>query len=163
MKERIEFVVNGKQQVVEIEPHKTLLDILRDELELTGTKRGCGEGECGSCTVLLDNRPVPSCLVLAPQVQGREVITIEGLAKGDELDPLQESFISHGAMQCGFCIPGMILSAKGLLLKNPSPTTEEIKDAISGNLCRCTGYLKIVQAIEAVAHRGERANEGGTP
>jgi carbon-monoxide dehydrogenase small subunit len=143
--------LNGEEVVVQVEPAARLVDVLREQLELTGTKVACAEGECGACTVLLDGRPVASCLVPALKAQGREVLTVEGLAPLGELHPLQEAFIAHGAVQCGYCTPGMLLSAKALLDSNPHPTEEEIRVAISGNLCRCTGYAKIVEAIKSVA------------
>jgi carbon-monoxide dehydrogenase small subunit len=143
--------VNGEKHSLKIDPNLRLLDLLRDELRLTGTKEGCGIGECGACTVLLDGDPVNSCLVLAGQCEGKKVLTIEGLKRGEKLHPLQQSFIEGGAVQCGFCTPGMILSAQALLQRNPRPTEEEIREAISGNLCRCTGYRQIVEAIKKVA------------
>lgn len=143
--------VNGEELELLVEPHWTLLEVLREELDLTGTKEGCGEGVCGACTVLLDGEPVRACLTLALEARGASVITVEGLAGEKGLDPLQESFIRYGAVQCGFCTPGMIMAAKGLLLRNPSPNEEEIRKAISGNICRCTGYAKIVEAIAAAA------------
>lgn len=146
----IRFLLNGKEVQVEIPPHWTLLRLLREGLGLTGTKEGCGIGECGACTVLLDGKPVNSCLVLAPKVEGKEVQTIEGMGSRASLHPLQKSFIEHGAIQCGFCTPGMLMASKALLDRNPQPTREEIKEAISGNLCRCTGYQQIIEAIEAV-------------
>ncbi|NWF91302.1 MAG: (2Fe-2S)-binding protein [Syntrophaceae bacterium] len=154
MKKSISFVLNGEPVRAEIEPHLTLLHLLRDELELTGTKEGCGMGECGACTVLLDGRPVNSCILPAMEVDGKNVTTIEGLidAQGN-LHPIQKAFIEHGAIQCGFCTPGMVLSAKALLDENPKPTEEEIRNAIAGNLCRCTGYLQIVQAIKAASNQ----------
>lgn len=151
--------VNGKEVQVEAPAGITLLRLLRDYLGLTGTKEGCGEGECGACTVLLDGVAVVSCLLPAAKAEGREVITIEGLAQDQRLHPLQEAFISEGAVQCGFCTPGMILSAKALLDTNPHPTKEEIKEALSGNLCRCTGYSQIVRAVQKAAEvitRGEQ-------
>jgi len=154
MKMPIELRVNGENYQVEVEPKRTLLEVLRDELELTGTKEGCGEGECGACTVLIDGEPVSSCLVLVMDARGKEILTIEGLAQGETLHPLQKAFIKHGGIQCGFCTPGMLLSAKALLDRNPLPTEEDVRWAIAGNLCRCTGYQKIVDAILAVA-RGE--------
>lgn len=147
----LKFKVNGEPRNIEVDADMRLLDVLRDKLGLTGAKEGCGEGECGACTVIMDGHAVNSCLVLAAQARDKEIITIEGLEKNGELDVLQESFIRAGAVQCGFCTPGMILSAKALLMKNPHPSQEEIKTAISGNLCRCTGYTKIVQAIKAAA------------
>lgn len=151
----IKFVINGEEKELEIEPNLTLLELLRDHLGLTGTKEGCGIGECGACTILLDGRPVYSCLVLIPKVDGKEITTIEGIGKEGGLHPLQEAFINYGAVQCGFCTPGMIMTAKGLLDKNPHPSMDEIKEAISGCLCRCTGYLQIVNAIEASGERDE--------
>ena len=153
MKQRLTLKVNGRTEEFLIDPHRTLLQVLREDLGLTGAKHGCGVGDCGSCTVLLDNEPVNSCLVLALQVDGREVTTIEGLAKDGELHPVQDAFIDHGAIQCGFCTPGMILTSKALLDKNPDPDRKEIRQAISGNLCRCTGYQKIVEAVEDAAQR----------
>lgn len=147
--EALTMTLNGEEVTVHIQPDALLLDVLRDELGLMGTKEACGQGECGACTVLLDGQPVTSCLVPALKAQGREVLTVEGLASDGELHPLQKSFIEHGAVQCGFCTPGMLMSAKALLDRNPHPTEEEIKVAISGNLCRCTGYVKIVEAIKA--------------
>jgi aerobic carbon-monoxide dehydrogenase small subunit len=143
--------VNGTPYEVAIEPQQSLLQLLREELHLTGTKEGCSEGECGACTVLLDGKTVDSCLIFALEAQGREVTTIEGLAQGDQLHPVQKAFAEYGAVQCGFCTPGMILAAKALLDSNPHPTEVEIRQGISGNLCRCTGYVKIVEAIQAAA------------
>jgi carbon-monoxide dehydrogenase small subunit len=143
--------VNGEEVSGWVEPRRTLLDFLREDLNLTGTKKGCDFGECGACTVLLDRKPVNSCLVLALEAEGREVMTIEGLTNGEKLHPLQEAFIRYGAVQCGYCTPGIILSSKALLDENPTPTELEVRRGIAGNLCRCTGYVKIVQAILAVA------------
>ncbi len=143
--------VNGDDYEVYAEPNLTLLEVVRDELRLTGAKEGCGTGDCGACTMHLDGENVTSCLVLAAEAQGRDVLTIEGLAIDGKLHPLQQAFIDHGALQCGFCIPGMILSGVALLERNPHPTRDEIRQGIAGNLCRCTGYTKIVDAIEAVA------------
>jgi carbon-monoxide dehydrogenase small subunit len=143
--------VNGEEVSIHIKPDALLLDVLRDQLALMGTKEACGQGECGACTVLIDGEPVTSCLVPALKAQGREVITVEGLASGQELHALQKAFIEQGAVQCGYCTPGMLMSAKALLDTNPHPTDQEIKEAISGNLCRCTGYVKIVEAIKAAA------------
>lgn len=148
--------MNGDSYEVFVEPSRTLLEVLRDELSLTGAKEGCGQGECGSCTVLIDGRPELACLMLAATAQDHEIVTIEGLADANILDPLQESFIEHGAIQCGYCTPGMILSAKALLNRTPHPTREEIKRGIAGNLCRCTGYQKIVDAIETASRRTNR-------
>ena len=147
----ITTTVNGGTHHLTIPANLTLLDLLRDQLGLLGTKCGCEIGECGACTVLLDGEPVNSCLVLAPQINGREVTTVEGLAQGDRLHPLQESFLDHDAAHCGFCTPGMLMSAKALLDWNPRPTETEIRTAISGNLCRCTGYQQIVEAIAKAA------------
>ncbi|MCJ7619951.1 MAG: (2Fe-2S)-binding protein [Anaerolineae bacterium] len=143
--------LNDEEVALEIMPDALLVDVLRDQLGLIGTKEACGEGECGACTVLLDGQPVTSCLIPALKAQGREVYTVEGLASGGNLHPLQKSFIEHGAVQCGYCTPGMLMSAKALLDRNPHPTEDEIKEAISGNLCRCTGYVKIVEAIKAAS------------
>ena len=149
----ISFTLNGRPERLGVRPNMTLLDLLREEIGLTGTKRGCDVGECGACTVLLDGRAVNACLVLAPQVSGREVVTVEGLATLGKLRPLQEAFIDHGAVQCGFCTPGMLMSAKDLLDHTAKPTEKEIRAAIAGNLCRCTGYQQIVEAIEDAAKR----------
>jgi len=150
-KQLIQLRVNGEEHDVVVSPNETLVEVLRDRLELTGTKMGCGEGACGTCTVLLDGKPVRSCLTLAVEVQGKEIVTIEGLAEGAKLHPVQEAFMEHGAIQCGFCSPGMILTGKALLDENPHPTEEEVRRAISGVVCRCTGYAKIVEAIMAAA------------
>ena len=135
-------------------PNRTLLEVLRDDLHLTGTKESCGEGVCGSCTVLVDGTPVRSCLTLAVAVQGKEITTIEGLRVGEKLHPVQEAFVNHHAIQCGFCSPGMILTSYALLAENPNPTEKEIRRAISGNVCRCTGYAKIVEAVKSLAEKG---------
>lgn len=147
---KLEFTLNGKMVMVDVPSHWTLLRVLREKLGLTGTKEGCGIGECGACTVLIDGRPVNACLVMAPKAEGRSVETIEGLGSRDSLHPLQQSFIDHGAVQCGFCTPGILMSAKALLNENPHPTRDEVKEAISGHLCRCTGYQQIIEAIEGV-------------
>ncbi|MBI3078509.1 MAG: (2Fe-2S)-binding protein [Deltaproteobacteria bacterium] len=149
---KIRLTVNGRGYQVEVEPTQTLVDVLRETLGLTGTKVNCRMGECGACTVILDGRTVHACLTLAPHAAGRKIVTIEGLASGGELHPLQRAFIEHYGFQCGFCTPGMILSAKALLDENPHPTPAEIKRAIAGNLCRCTGYHQIIEAIEACAN-----------
>jgi carbon-monoxide dehydrogenase small subunit len=151
MKKVIELNINGAPYEVLVKPQQTLLEVLRDSLGLTGAKEGCGLGGCGACTVLLDGVPALSCLMLVEAAVGKEIVTIEGLAKEGELHPLQESFVRHGAIQCGYCSPGMIMTGKALLDQNPTPTREGIRLAIAGNLCRCTGYQKIVDAIEAVA------------
>ena len=150
---QIPTTINGRAHTLTIPANSTLLDLLRDHLGLLGTKCGCEIGECGACTVLLDGEPVNSCLVPAPQIEGREVVTVEGLAQDGKLHPLQESFLDHDAVHCGFCTPGMLMSAKALLDWNPRPTETEIRTAISGNLCRCTGYQQIVQAIGKAAAR----------
>jgi len=150
MKYTISFTLNNEKIEHEVAANKTLLKMLREDFDLTGAKEGCGQGECGACTVLVDGKPVNSCLMLAVDADGRDILTVEGLANGNELDQLQMSFVTNGALQCGYCTPGMIMAAKGLLLENPNPTEQEIKDAISGNLCRCTGYKKIIEAIQEV-------------
>jgi carbon-monoxide dehydrogenase small subunit len=155
----LSLILNGKDVSVEVEPGDLLAHVLRDRLGLIGTKVSCGEGECGSCTVLVDGLTVTSCIYPALKAQGREVTTIEGLAEGTELHPIQQAFVDVTAPQCGYCIPGMVLSAKALLDENPHPTQEEIKRGISGNVCRCTGYYQIVEAIELAAQR--LAGEGG--
>ncbi len=147
------FEVNGVPTEVLTEPNRSLLEVLRDSLEMTGTKEGCGTRDCGACTVLLDGRPVTSCLLLAPEAEGRRVITVEGLAERGKLHPVQQTFVEQGGLQCGICTPGMILSAVALLERNPQPTEDEIRYAIAGNLCRCTGYDKIVRAVESAAER----------
>lgn len=146
----ISLKVNGQEYDLVIPVNRTLTQVLRENLRLTGTKQGCAVGDCGSCTVLLNGQPVNSCLVLAVEADGQEITTIEGLADGEKLHPLQQAFVDLGAIQCGFCSPGMILTSKALLDKNPAPTEKEIREAISGNLCRCTGYQKIVEAIASV-------------
>ena len=142
------MTVNGKPVEVRVNPTWTLLKVLREDLKLTGTKKGCEQGDCGACTIIMDGKTVNACLVLALQAEGKTIETIEGLGTPEKLHPLQESFIKHGAVQCGFCSPGMLMSAKALLKRNPHPTKEEIKRGISGNLCRCTGYVKIIKAIQ---------------
>ncbi len=151
----ISMEVNGESVVLQTPANRTLLSLLRDDLHLKGVKEGCGIGECGACTVLMNGKAVNSCMVLAPKADGATIVTIEGLAEGERLHPLQSAFIEHGAVQCGFCTPGMILSAKALLDENPNPTRLEIREGISGNLCRCTGYQQIVDAIESVVRQGE--------
>jgi carbon-monoxide dehydrogenase small subunit len=145
------MTVNERPVSVEIQPDELLVDVLRDRLGLIGTKIGCNEGECGACTVIMDGQAVLSCLIPALRADGSAITTIEGLSDGDQLHPLQRAFVEHGAVQCGYCIPGFVLSAKALLDRNPQPTRDEIKESIAGNLCRCTGYVKIIEAIESVA------------
>lgn len=158
---KISFKLNGEDVCVYVEDHITLLEMLRENFELFGAKEGCGYGECGSCTVLVDDIAVNSCLVLAPAVNGRSVVTIEGLSgPRGELDPLQKAFVEKGAVQCGFCTPGMVLSAKALLLEKPCPTEEEIRKGMAGNLCRCTGYTKIVEAVKEASKRGCSCGKG---
>ena len=147
MKKPVTLRVNGLEHEVLVKPHQTLLDVLRDELGLTGTKKGCDKGECGACTVMMDGEAVLSCLTLAVQAQGKDILTIEGLAQEGALDPVQECFVRYGAIQCGYCTPGMIMTARALLNKTPRPSHEEIKQGLSGNLCRCTGYVKIIEAV----------------
>jgi carbon-monoxide dehydrogenase small subunit len=153
----IKFVINGQSVELRVKPWRTLLEMIREDLKLTGTKEGCGHGECGSCTVILAGRTVNSCLVPAVEADGQEIVTIEGLSEGDRLDPIQEAFVEQAGMQCGFCTPGMIISAKALLDKNPDPNEEEIRQALAGNFCRCTGYTKIIESVAAAAKalRGE--------
>lgn len=157
MKHLIKLTVNGDEYEVAVEPNRSLLDVLRDDLELTGTKKGCETGDCGACTIILDGKPVNSCLILAVAANGKKVLTIEGVAQAGKLHPIQETFIQYGAIQCGYCTPGMILSAKALLEENPRPTEWEVREGIAGNLCRCTGYVKIVQAILAASEEISRA------
>lgn len=156
---RVDFFVNGKAVNIEAEPDARLIDILRDKLFLTGTKEGCGEGECGACTVLLDGNAVHACLTPALELEGREVITIEGLSDSGELDILQKCFVEEIAVQCGFCTSGMIMSAKALLLHNRNPSEEEIREALSGNICRCSGYGQIVKAVQRAAKELEVAKK----
>ena len=153
MKKKIQLSINRKTYVLEVEPHWTLLDMLRNELGLLGTKRGCEKGDCGACTVLMNGRPINSCIYLAVRANGKEILTVEGLETDEGLHPLQKAFLEKGAVQCGFCTPGMLLTAVNLLDKNPSPTEEDVRRAISGNLCRCTGYQHIVDAIRFSAER----------
>ena len=156
----IELTINGKKRKVETTTRTRLLDLIRNDLRLTGTKEGCGKGECGACTVIMNGELVTSCLILAPQADGTVITTIEGVGDDKCLDPIQEAFIETGAVQCGFCTPGMILAAKKLLEENPHPTEEEIKRGISGNLCRCTGYQKIIDAIKLSANRLSSSDNG---
>jgi len=150
MKE-IKFVLNGKTHELRVQPWRTLLEVIREDLYLTGTKEGCGLGECGSCTVIMGGKTVNSCLVPALEADNQEITTIEGLSQGETLDPVQEAFVTYAGMQCGFCTPGMIMSAKSLLDRNQSPSDEEIREGIAGNFCRCTGYTKIIESIGAAA------------
>jgi len=150
MKE-IKFILNNKHYELSVKPWQTLLEVIREDLKLTGTKEGCGEGECGSCTVIMGGKTVNSCLVPAAEADNQNIMTIEGLANGENLDPIQEAFINHSGMQCGFCTPGMIMSAKALLDENPDPSEEEIREGIAGNFCRCTGYTKIIESIRAAS------------
>ena len=147
----VTLTVNGDEHVALVKANTTLLDLLREEFDYTGTKKGCELGDCGACTVMLDGEPVNSCLILAVEADGHSVTTIEGLDQNGKLDPVQEAFVNHGAIQCGYCSPGMILSGRALLSRNPHPTEREVREAIAGNLCRCTGYVRIVEAILAAA------------
>ncbi len=158
---KITLKVNGNACDVLVAPNDTLLEVLRDELGLTGSKESCGEGACGSCTIHMDGKPVRSCLTLALEAQGCEIKTVEGLANGDQLSDLQESFIHHGAVQCGFCTPGMLMSADALLKENPNPDRKEVRKAIAGNICRCTGYAKIVNAVAHATHPHEGCPDCG--
>jgi carbon-monoxide dehydrogenase small subunit len=156
---KIRFILNGKVTEIEAPPDRRVIDLLREDLGLTGAKEGCGSGECGACTILIDGETRLSCLMLSAQLEGRSLQTIEGIGQGDELHPVQESFVEHGAVQCGYCTPGMVLTSLSLLKRNPLPSRGEIRRAISGNLCRCTGYQKIVDAVEGAslkANKGER-------
>ena len=157
-KEIATLMVDGCEYEVIIEPHMLLIDVLRDKLGLTGTKYACGAGDCGACTVLIDGKPSLSCLTLAVMAKGKSILTIEGMTTGCELHPIQQAFVEKGAIQCGFCTPGMVLSTKALLDENPAPSRDEIKSALAGNLCRCTGYVKIIDAVEAAA---EMMRKGG--
>lgn len=154
MKQVITLKVNGQDHEVEIKTHRTLLEVLRETLGLMGTHEGCNRGDCGACTVLVDGDAVNSCLMLAVEAEGKDILTIEGMGKEARLHPLQQAFIDYSAFQCGYCTPGILLSAKAMLDKNPHPTVEEIKEGISGHLCRCTGYTRIVRAIQSVAEKG---------
>ncbi len=144
----ISLTVNNKQYKLSVPPNMTLLDVLREKIKLTGTKEGCGKGECGACTVIFNGRSANSCLILAPQADGAEVITVEGIGTPDNLHPIQKAFVEEGAVQCGFCTPGMVVSSFYLLNRNPNPSEDEIREGLSGNLCRCTGYVKIIKAVE---------------
>lgn len=149
----VNFILNGRKVSVDVSPEETLLSVVRNKFNFTGAKEGCGQGECGACTMIVNGRPMTTCLILAIEAEGYEITTVEGLSTEDELDIIQEEFITHGALQCGYCTPGMIMSAKGLLMENADPTEEEVVKALSGNLCRCTGYKKIVEATLAAAKR----------
>lgn len=151
---RVKLTVNGTLYELNVRPWETLVEVIREDLGLTGTKESCGLGECGACTVIMDGRAVNSCLVLATEADGKQITTIEGLTDGDKLHPIQQAFVDHGGLQCGFCTPAMIMSAKALLDENPSPTEEEIRRGIAGNLCRCTGYIKIIESIKAAENMG---------
>lgn len=151
MKQTIDLKVNGQTYEVETQPWRTLAEVLRDQLNLTGTKISCAEGHCGACTVIVNGRAVNSCLMLIGEAQGKEILTIEGLSAGGELHPIQDAFVTYGAVQCGFCTPGVIMGAKSFLGDNPDPSEEEIKKALSGHLCRCTGYVQIIEAVKAAA------------
>jgi carbon-monoxide dehydrogenase small subunit len=159
MRRIVRITINGLLREVAVPANRTLLDLLREDLDLTGTKHGCGEGDCGACTVLLDGEPVNACLVLAAEAEGREVTTIEGLASGALLHPVQQAFVDAGAVQCGYCTPGMVLVAAALVARNPSPTESDVRHAISGNFCRCTGYQKIVEAVLAASARVREAGQ----
>ena len=154
MKYRVNFFVNEEPVELYVDANKTMLRVLREELALTGTKEGCGAGECGACTVIVDGKPINACLVLAPELDGMHITTVEGLAKDGQPTNVQQAFVDLAALQCGFCTPGFIMSATALLQENPSPSRDEIVDAISGNLCRCTGYARIIEAIELAARKG---------
>ena len=151
----ITVTVNGAKERLEVPSNMTLLQLLREKLALTGTKNGCSAGECGACTILMNGEPVNSCMVLAVEVNGAEIVTVEGLADDGRLTPIQEAFVEHNAVQCGFCTPGVLISAHALLKRNPHPTEEEIKLALVGNLCRCTGYLRIIEAVQTAAEKGD--------
>ena len=159
MKYKVNFFLNDEPMELYVDANRTMLNVLRDELCYTGTKEGCGAGECGACTVIVDGLPINACLVLAPEMDGMHITTVEGLSKDGELSPLQKAFVEHASLQCGFCTPGFIMSGTALLMENPQPSREEIVRAISGNLCRCTGYARIIEAIEDVA--AQNARQGG--
>mgnify|MGYP006311281499 CR=1 FL=1 len=158
MLHEITLTVNGDPYTVAVRSHHTLLQVLREQLGITSPKRGCENGECGACTVIMNGLPVNSCLVLAPEVDGAEIETAEGLSKGGDLHPLQQAFVDHNAVQCGFCTPGMLMSSKALLDRNPTPSEAEIREAITGNLCRCTGYLRIIEAVQDAAASREHGD-----
>ncbi len=154
----ISLTVNKKQYRLLVPPNMTLLDVLREKLKLTGTKEGCGKGECGACTIIFNGRSANSCLILAPQADGAEVLTVEGIGSLDNMHPIQEAFVEEGAVQCGFCTPGMVISSFYLLSRNPNPTEDEIREGLSGNLCRCTGYVKIIKAVEKASKKLNEKN-----
>ena len=156
VKHTIQITVNGQPNEIEVDPWRTLLEILRDQLNLTGTKQSCAEGHCGACTVLVDGEAVNACLMLALEANGCDILTIEGLAEGGKLTPIQEAFVNYGAVQCGFCTPGMIMATKVFLEDNQDPSDEEIKKALAGHLCRCTGYVQIIEAVRAAAEKERR-------
>ena len=161
MEKKIKITLNSKKMTLEVPAHRLLLDLLRDEIGLTGTKEGCGTGDCGACTVLLNGRPVNSCLILSGELDGADIVTIEGLKIGPEFHPVQKAFIQDGGAQCGYCTPGMLMMSKALLDENLNPTEEEIRFALSGNLCRCTGYAKIIQAVQDAATELRRMKAAG--
>ncbi len=161
MKQVIKLNVNGIDYEVAINPQDLLINVLRQKLTFTGTKKGCGQGDCGTCTVIIDGKRALSCITLAIACQGKKILTIEGIDDNGKMDPIQQAFVDEGAVQCGFCTPGMIMASKALLDENPSPTISEIKRGLSGNLCRCTGYVKIVEAVEAAAKTRQGAGKGG--
>jgi carbon-monoxide dehydrogenase small subunit len=163
VKTRLALIVNGEEREVVVPVHKTLLEVLREDLNLPGTKHGCELGECGTCTVLIDGEPVLSCLALPVECQGRQIKTVEGMVRGGELHPLQQAFVELGAAQCGYCTPGMLLTAEALLAANPAPTRDEVRQALAGNLCRCTGYTKILDAVELAGLRMRGAAGPGQP
>ncbi|MCP4631354.1 MAG: (2Fe-2S)-binding protein [candidate division Zixibacteria bacterium] len=156
---KLKFKLNNKDTEIDVHGGMRLLDLLREELNLTGVKEGCGKGECGACTIIIDRKPVNSCLVLAAQINGKEVITIEGLLEDSKLNPIQQAFVDEAAIQCGFCSPGLIMSAQVLLDNNPNPSNEEIARALSGNLCRCTGYTKVIEAVKSVSANQRNKND----
>ena len=160
MTQRISLTVNGSKHELDVWPSQTLLEIIREQLHLTGAKEGCGEGECGACTVLMDSKPVNSCLILAVETDGADIQTIEGLSENGAIHPIQEAFIDNGSVQCGYCTPGFIMTAKALLERNPQPTFEEIKQAITGNICRCTGYKQIIDGIQDASERLQQPTTG---
>ena len=160
-KYQVNFFLNDEPVELYVDANKTMLNVIRDQLDMTGTKEGCGAGECGACTVIVDGKPINACLVLAPEMDGMHITTVEGLCKEGELSPVQKAFVEHTALQCGFCTPGFVMSATALLMENPTPTRKEITRAISGNLCRCTGYMRIIEAIEDVAAQNKKKMKKG--